>query len=72
MDWDSFENGNMKNKLIRNKLIDRIPDSEYKGGNPVLLWEALNRHSDKKHEQVLITEMECISGFPLLLKNWQI
>ena len=72
MDWESFENGNVRNKLIRNNLIDKIPGSEYKGEIPTFLAEALNRYSSKEYEKVLITEMEYIPGFPLMLDERQI
>lgn len=72
MDWDSFENGNVRNKLLQHNLLGEIPGSEYKGEVPAFLAEVLNRYSSKKYDKVSITEMEYISGFPLLLDNRQI
>ncbi len=72
MDWDSFENGNVRNKLIQNKLFDLIPGSEFKGETPDFLADILNKYSNKKYENVLITESDYIAGFPLMLEERQI
>jgi len=66
MDWDSFENGNVRNKLEKYNLLDILPGNEYKGKTPEFLEEALNRHSNNKYTKALVTEMEYISGFPMM------
>ncbi len=72
MDWDSFENGNLMNKLIQTKLISVLPGKEYDGKVPAYLDEVLNRYSDKNYENVLISDSEYIEGMPLMLHNRQI
>jgi hypothetical protein len=72
MDWDSFENGNVRNKLIQNKLFDLVPGSEFTGETPDFLADILNKYSNKKYENVLITESDYIAGFPLMLEERQI
>lgn len=72
MDWDSFEKGNVRNKLIQNKLFDLLPGKEFNGVTPDFLSEVLNKYSDKEYTNVSITESEYIAGFPLLLDNRQI
>ncbi len=72
MDWDSFEKGNVRNKLIQNKLFDLIPGKEYKGKVPKYLSEVLNKYSHKDYKSVTITEAEYIAGFPLKLEDRQI
>lgn len=72
MDWDSFEKGNVRNKLLHHNLFEKIPGSEFNGEIPTFLAEVLNRYSSKEYEKVLITEVEYISGFPLLLENREI
>ncbi|NJX14204.1 DUF4365 domain-containing protein [Tamlana crocina] len=72
MDWDSFEKGNVRNKLIQNKLFDLIPGKEYKGKVPEYLSEVLNKYSDKDYKSVTITESEYIAGFPLKLEEREI
>ncbi|NJB83755.1 DUF4365 domain-containing protein [Wenyingzhuangia aestuarii] len=72
MDWDSFEKGNVRNKLIQNKLFDLIPGKEYKGKVPEFLSEVLNKYSDKDYKSVTITESEYIAGFPLKLEEREI
>jgi hypothetical protein len=72
MDWDSFEKGNVKNKLIQNKLFDSIPGKEYKGKVPEFLSEVLNKYSDKDYKSVTITESQYIAGFPLKLEEREI
>jgi hypothetical protein len=66
MDWDSFENGNVRNKLEKYNLLMVLPGNEYKGKIPDFLDEALNRHSNNKYTKALVTEMEYISGFPMM------
>ena len=72
MDWDSFEKGNVRNKLIQNKLLDLIPGKEYKGKVPEFLSEILNKYSDKDYKSITITESEYIAGFPLKLEEREI
>lgn len=72
MDWDSFEKGNVRNKLIQNKLFDSIPGKEYKGKVPEFLSEVLNKYSDKDYKSVTITESQYIAGFPLKLEEREI
>ncbi|WKB81788.1 DUF4365 domain-containing protein [Cellulophaga lytica] len=72
MDWDSFEKGNVRNKLIQNKLFDLIPGKEYKGKVPEFLSEVLNKYSDKEYKSVTTTESEYIAGFPLKLEDREI
>lgn len=66
MDWDSFENGNVKNKLIKNDLIELLPGEEYKDEIPGYINDALNIYSKRDYKNVMITEIEYISGFPLI------
>ena len=66
MDWDSFENGNVRNKLEENKLLDTIPGNEFKGEIPEFLSKAMNRFNNKKFSKTTITELESIPGFPLI------
>jgi len=66
MDWDSFENGSVRNKLERNELFNIIPGNEYKGKIPEFLEEVLNRYEKKDYSKALVTEMEYIAGFPLM------
>jgi hypothetical protein len=72
MDWDSFENGNVRNQLIQNKLFDLMPGSEFTGEIPEFLADVLNKYSNKKYENVLITESDYIAGLPLMLEERQI
>lgn len=72
MDWDSFEKGNVRNKLIQNKLFDSIPGKEYKGKVPEFLSEVLNKYSDKDYKSVTITESQYIAGFRLKLEEREI
>jgi len=66
MDWDSFENGNVRIILEKNNLLKILPGNEYKGKIPDSLEDALNRHSNTKYTKVLTTEIEYIPGFPLM------
>ncbi|MEB2773669.1 DUF4365 domain-containing protein [Algoriphagus sp. D3-2-R+10] len=66
MDWDSFENGSVRNKLEKNEFISIIPGHEYTGEMPDFLKEVLNRYDDKKYTKALVTEMEYIAGYPLM------
>ncbi len=66
MDWDSFENGSVRNKLEKNELINIIPGHEYKGEMPDFLEEVLNRYENKSYTKAIVTEMEYIAGFPLM------
>jgi len=66
MDWDSFENGSVRNKLEKQELINIIPGYEYKGEIPDFLEEVLNRYENKNYTKVVVTEMEYIAGFPLI------
>lgn len=66
MDWDSFKNGDVRNKLEKYNLFDVLLGNEYKGKIPEFLDEALNRYSKNKYSQTLVTEMEYISGFPMM------
>jgi hypothetical protein len=66
MDWDSFENGNVRNKLEKYELIKSIPGNEYKGKTPEFIEEAINRYSNKNYTKALVTEMEYVAGFPLM------
>jgi len=66
MDWESFENGNVRNVLAENNLKDRIPGNEYQGKMPDFLEEALNRYHSKNYTKTRVTEMEYIPGFPLI------
>ena len=67
MDWESFENGNVRNKLNKNNLWKIIPGYEFKGKAPDYFNEAINKHTNKKYKNVLITQIEYISGCPLIL-----
>lgn len=69
MDWDSFESGNVKNKLIKNDLIELLPGEEYKKEIPEYISNALNVYSKRDYKNVMITEIEYISGFPLILSE---
>lgn len=66
MDWDSFENGSVRNLLEKNKLKDKIPGNEFRGKIPDFLEEVLNRYDNKNYTKTTVTEMEYIPGFPLL------
>lgn len=66
MDWDSFENGNVRNKLEKAGLLKTIPGNEYKGKTPEFIEDILNRYANKNYTKVLITEMEYVAGFPLM------
>lgn len=69
MDWDSYLNGNVRNKLMLTNLIHTIPGAEYKGKVPEFLDNALNQYSIINYEKVLITDTEYIPGFPLKLEE---
>lgn len=66
MDWESFENGNVRHKLEENKLLDSIPGNEYKGEIPEFLSKAMNRFNNKNYSKTIISELESIPGFPLI------
>lgn len=66
MDWESFEKGNVRNKLEKHKLIGVMPGNEYEGIVPEFLDELLNRQSKNKYSNVLVTEVDYIPGFPLI------
>ncbi|PZP43923.1 MAG: hypothetical protein DI598_15165, partial [Pseudopedobacter saltans] len=66
MDWDSFENGNVRNKLEVNNLTQLIPGNEYRGEDPPFIEEIINRHSNTKFTKIQVSEMENIVGFPLI------
>lgn len=66
MDWESFENGSVRNKLEKNDLLNVIPGNEYKGKMPDFLEEVLNKYENKNYTKALVTEMEYIAGFPLM------
>ena len=69
MDWDSFENGNVRNKLEKHALLKVLPGHEYTGKVPDFIEEALNRYSTNKYSKTMVTEMEYIAGFPLMLNE---
>ncbi len=69
MDWDSFEKGNVGNKLEKYALLDILPGHEYTGKIPDFIEEALNKYSANKYSKTLVTEMEYIAGFPLMLNE---
>lgn len=72
MDWDSFENGKVRNILSKNNLFEEIPGSEYQGEIPKVVSDFIDNYSDRKYSNVLITESEYIMGFPLMLEQRQI
>ena len=72
MDWDSFENGSVRNILEKNELVNVIPGNEYKGKIPDFLYEALNRFENRSHKKAIVTEMEFIAGFPLMYDEREI
>jgi hypothetical protein len=72
MDWDSFENGSVRNKLEKNELINIIPGNEYKGKIPDFLNEVLNKFENKSYKKAIVTEMEFIAGFPLMYDEREI
>lgn len=69
MDWDSYLNGDVKNKLMQANLIHTLPGAEYKGGIPPFLDNALNQYSTTNYKEVLISNHEYIPGFPLKLEE---
>lgn len=69
MDWDSFEKGNVRNKLEEYALLDVLPGHEYTGEIPDFIEEVLNKYSANKYSKTLVTEMEYIAGFPLMLNE---
>lgn len=69
MDWDSYLNGNVRNKLMQANLIHTLPGAEYLGMIPEFLDKALNQFSSADYQKVLITDTEYISGFPLKLEE---
>ncbi len=66
MDWDSFENGSVINKLKKNELINVIPGNEYQGEMPDFLKEVLNKYENKSYSKTIVTTMEYIVGIPLM------
>lgn len=66
-DWDSFEDGNVRNKLVKNKVFNSLPGKEFKGKTPEVLDDLLKSYSNKEYSNALITEFDYISGFPLTL-----
>lgn len=69
MDWDSFENGSVRNRLEKNELLNALPGNEYKGKVPEFLEDVLNRYENKNYSKAIVTEMEYIAGFPLMHDN---
>lgn len=65
MDWESYDQGNVRNTLIKNDLLDKLPGREFDGKVPEFVEKALNQYSNQSYTKVLITEMEYIPGFPL-------
>ena len=72
MDWDSFENGSVRNKLEKSDILRTLPGNEYKGKVPEFLEEVLNRYENKNYSKAMITEMEYIAGFPLMHNDREI
>ena len=66
-DWDSFENGSVRNVLKKNKLINRLPGKEYFGELPDYLSNALDKYSNTSYNKIVLTELDYIPGFPLML-----
>lgn len=72
MDWDSFENGSVRNKLEKNELVNIIPGNEYKGKIPDFLDEVLNKFENRSYKKAIVTDMEFIAGFPLMVDEREI
>lgn len=66
MDWDSFENGSVRNKLEKSNILSMLPGNEYRGKVPEFLEDIMNRYDNKNYSKAMVTEMEYIAGFPLM------
>lgn len=64
-DWESFDNGNVRNILNKNNLLQNIPGREFIGKLPDYFEEAITNYN-RDYETVTITELEYIPGLPLL------
>lgn len=71
MDWDSFENGQVRNVLEKTNLINTLPGNEYNGEIPEIIKDFLDRY-DKEYKTTTVTEMKYIAGFPLLHNDREI
>ncbi|PXV57136.1 hypothetical protein CLV62_1566 [Dysgonomonas alginatilytica] len=63
-DWNSFENGSVREILNRNHLLSKLPGAEYTGTIPDFFEEAINNYK-RNYKQVIVTELEYIVGFPI-------
>ena len=67
MNWESYENGNVRNVLEKNNIIQTLPGNEYKGKIPKLLEKALKSFGDySNYTTAQINQESHIFGFPLM------
>lgn len=66
MDWDSFDNGSVRNILEKRSLKEIIPGTEHQGKTPSFLEEIWNRFENKNYTKTIVTEMDYIPGIPLM------
>ncbi len=71
MDWDNFENGQVRNFLEKSNLINTLPGNEYKGKLPEIISDFLDRYN-RDYKTTRLTEMEYIAGLPLLHNDREI
>ncbi|WP_060826782.1 DUF4365 domain-containing protein [Sulfurospirillum cavolei] len=71
-DWESYENGNAKNILEKNNMIQALPGNEYKGKTPVLLKELLKPYGESNYTMAQVNINSYIWGFPLMQNQREI
>jgi len=71
-DWESYENGNARNMLEKNNIIQTLPGNEYKGKTPALVKDLLKPYSDSNYTMAQVNRDNYISGFPLMQNQREI
>jgi hypothetical protein len=67
MDWDSFENGNVRNQLDKLALWESLPGCEFTGSPPAFFEEIIERYKARDYKRAVITQIEYTAGLPLML-----
>lgn len=71
-DWDSYENGNVRNVLNENNILKVLPGMEYKDKTPESIEEILKQHANIGYTSTYVDEENYISGFPLMQNQREI
>lgn len=71
-DWESYENGNVRQLLKKNKLHEILPGNEYKGEIPDDLKELLERKPKEIDSKHVVHQLGYRTGLPLLHNERQV